>query len=594
MTRSPLAGDGACPVDGKGKISYNTRMNRPLPDKMLQKLRLLYGEKRAETISERLADLIARYEKKIPKKRYRFTEKDSVLITYGDSFLRSGEKPLRALFRFLDRHLRGIVSTVHILPFFPYSSDDGFSVIDYKRVDPDLGDWEDIDDMGKHFKLMFDAVINHISKKSEPFLGFLRGDERFSRFFIVPDERFDLSRVFRPRALPLLTEFETAEGVKKVWTTFSADQVDLNFKNPEVLLYIIDVLLFYVSHGVSVIRLDAIAYLWKESKTSCLHLPQTHTVVKLFRDIFDLAAPHVKIITETNVPHEENISYFGGGTDEAHMVYNFALPPLSAHALITGDAKSFSRWARTLDTAGEHTCFYNFTASHDGVGMLPATGLISQRRIDELAERALERGGRLGYKSNPDGTKTVYELNISLFDLLSDPASDEPLTLKVDRFVASQGIALALKGVPAVYYHSLVGSKNYTEGVEKTGMNRTINREKLSCDEIEKELATPGTRRNLVFNRLARLITQRSRHPAFHPEGAQRVIELHDEVFAVERRSPCGKEVITVLVNCAPKEREIERNELIGTDLLTGRRFSGKICAAPFEILWLQRSPRSS
>jgi glycosidase len=569
-------------------------MKGPLPDKMLQKLRFLYGDKRAETIFRRLADLIARYEQEIPKKHYRFTEKDVVLITYGDSFLRSGEKPLRTLTRFLERHLKGIVSTVHILPFFPYSSDDGFSVIDYRSVDQDLGDWKDIDDMGIHFKLMFDAVINHISKKSEPFSGFLRGEDTFSDFFIVPDERFDLSRVFRPRALPLLTEFETAKGNKKVWTTFSADQIDLNYKNPEVLLYIIDALLFYVSHGASVIRMDAIAYLWKESGTSCLHLPQTHMVVKLFRDILDYAAPHVKIITETNVPHEENISYFGTGKDEAHMVYNFALPPLSTHALIKGDAKSLSHWACTLDTAGENTCFYNFTASHDGVGMLPATGLISQKRIDDLAECALRRGGRLGYRSNPDGTKTVYELNISLFDLLSDPFSKEPLTLKVDRFVASQGIALSLKGVPAIYYHSLVGSRNYTEGVEKTRMNRTINREKLSCDELEQELLSPGTRRNLVFNRLTRLITRRSQHPAFHPEGAQRVIELHDEVFAVERRSPGGDEVITVLINCTPKDREVEKKGLAGTDVLTQKSFSEKICLAPFEILWLQRSPRNS
>lgn len=569
-------------------------MEGSLPRKILEKLHFLYGPGRAETTFKALADLIARYEPKIPSRRHRFSERDVVLITYGDSFIRPGERPLRTLSRFLDQHLEKTVSTVHILPFFPYSSDDGFSVIDYKRVDPDLGEWDDIDGMHEHFELMFDAVINHISQKSEPFTGFLEGDERFADFFIVPDEHFDISRVFRPRALPLLTEFETAKGKKRVWTTFSSDQIDLNYKNPEVLLYIADALLFYVSHGASVIRMDAIAYLWKDSGRSCLHLPQTHMVVKLFRDILDHAAPHVKIITETNVPHEENISYFGSGADEAHMVYNFALPPLSAHALTTGDAKSLSLWAASLDESVENSCFYNFTASHDGVGMLPATGLISSQQIDRLADLAVQRGGRLGYKSNPDGTKTVYELNISLFDLLSDPASKEPLERKVARFVASQGIALSLKGVPAIYYHSLVGSKNYTEGIEITRMNRTINREKLSADELERELTTSGTRRNLVFTRLTRLITQRSRHPAFHPEGVQRVIELHDEVFAVERRSPSGDEVITVLINCASEDREIEGKSTGGTDVLTGRIFSKKICLAPFEILWLQRSPRSS
>lgn len=559
-----------------------------------EKLLFLYGRKSAEETGRKLQTLLNRYGKKIPKRSYHFSEKDTVLITYGDAFLRAGENPLRTLSDFCSRHLKGIFSTVHILPFFPYSSDDGFSVIDYRKVNPDLGSWNDIEELGKGFELMFDAVINHISKQSGEFSGFLNGDKRYRDFFIVTDERWDLSNVFRPRALPLLTEFETATGKKKVWTTFSSDQIDLNFSNPDVLLFIVETLLIYISHGASIIRLDAIAFLWKKSGTSCLHLPQTHTVVKLFRDILDLVAPHVKIITETNVPHKDNISYFGSGKDEAHLVYNFALPPLTAHTLITGDAVPLTRWARNLDTPGSGTCFYNFTASHDGVGMLPASGLISVKQIDDLAQYTVDRGGRLGYKSNPDGTKTVYELNISLFDLISDPGSKEPLERKVARFVLSQGIALSLKGVPGVYYHSLVGSQNYEEGVRHTGMNRSINREKLSVEETENELSSPGSRRNLVFEKLTHLIEVRAQHPAFHPFGGQKVLELHNEVFALERYAPSHDETVLVLINCSDGTVELEAGTRGGKDLLTGKECSGKICLEPFEILWLQRSPRSS
>jgi glycosidase len=559
-----------------------------------EKLFFLYGKERAEETLKKLKSTLKRYEKKIPVKHYLFTEKDVVLITYGNAFLKPGEKPLQTLSRFCSKYLKGIFSTIHVLPFFPYSSDDGFSVIDYKRVNHKLGSWRDIDRLGAQFELMFDAVINHISKESREFKGFRNGDERYAEYFIVTDEKWDLSRVFRPRALPLLTEFETKMGKKNVWTTFSADQIDLNFSNPDVLLFIIDVLLFYISHGASIIRMDAIAYLWKESGTSCLHLPQTHIVVKLFRDILDRSAPHVKIITETNVPHKENISYFGNGNDEAHVVYNFALPPLSSYALITGDAKSLSLWARSLDLPGSDTFFYNFTASHDGIGMLPATDLISLQDIEDLAEYTVDRGGKLGYKNNPDGTKTVYELNISLFDLLSDPDSEEPIERKVQRFVASQAIALSLKGIPAIYYHSLVGSQNYYDGVRETGMNRSINREKLSIVKLEEELATSGSRRNLVFEKLSHLIKVRAQHPAFHPEGEQRVLVLHENVFVIERHAPSNDEQILALINCSGKTVELEAEELHGRDALTRREYSGRIGLEPFGILWLQQSPRNS
>ena len=161
-----------------------------------------------------------------------------------------------------------MVDDIHLLPFYPYSSDDGFSVIDYKQVNPALGTWDDVARVGQNFHLMFDGVINHISAQSAWFKAFLQDDPKYRDYFIVVEGEPDLSQVVRPRTLPLLTEFTTPSGAKKVWTTFSADQIDLNYANPEVLLDIIDVLLFYVAHGAELIRLDAIAYLWKEIGTT--------------------------------------------------------------------------------------------------------------------------------------------------------------------------------------------------------------------------------------------------------------------------------------------------------------------------------------
>ncbi len=555
---------------------------------MFLKLKFLYGETKARSTHTILMELLSHYRSKISQVSLELTEKDAVLITYGDGFMEEGRKPLRVLNDFLTSYLEDKISIVHLLPFFPYSSDDGFSVINYKEVNPDLGDWGDIKTLANNFTLMFDAVINHISAKSREFQGFLRGEQEFEKYFIAVGPEFDTSKVFRPRALPLLTPFETPNGTRNLWTTFSADQLDLNYRSPDVLLYIIDILLTYVLRGGSIIRLDAIAFLWKESGTECLHLPQTHTVIKLFRNIFDFIAPHVKIITETNVPHKDNISYFGNGSDEAHMVYNFALPPLTAHALITGRSTYLTQWAQTLDPIGPNNYFYNFTASHDGVGLMPARGILPQKEIDRLVEETEKRGGQLGLKDNPDGTQSVYELNISLFDLISDPASDEPIEQQVSRFVASQGIALSLAGVPALYYHTLVGSRNYYEGFKGTGVKRTINREKLKFPRIREELNTRESIRSLVHQKLSNLLHIRRTQRAFHPGGGQNILKLHDSVFGVERGSPDGNETVWSLINLSDEKIALSSIEGHKTDLLSGKTFSGTIIIEPYEILWLK------
>jgi len=560
---------------------------------MREKLILLYGQETGEDTHDRLMILLQKYLPMIPKKRFDFSHQDVVLITYGAGFLSSEKKPLEVLHEFLNTYAKNSINVVHILPFFPYSSDDGFSVIDYRTVNSQLGTWDHIKKITAHFHLMFDAVINHVSSKSKEFQEFLKGNPAYKDYFIIAGSDTDISRVFRPRALPLLTQFQTERGPLSVWTTFSADQIDLNFKNPEVLLFIIDVLLLYIVNGASMIRLDAIAYLWKESGTNCLHLPQTHMVVKLFRDIFEQVAPHVKILTETNVPHRENISYFGNGEDEAQMVYNFALPPLTAYSIITGDATPLTLWSRTLEPPNINTYFYNFTASHDGIGILPAKDLLTNEQIEDIIKTTEKRGGRVSYKSNPDGSKSAYELNIALFDLLSDPGEDEPTSKKVDRFIASQAIALSLKGVPALYYHSLLGSRNYYEGVKQTGANRAINREKLQIAELKRELETPGTVRNLVFQRLTELIQKRRSQKAFHPQGKQHILNLHPGIFALERHSPDGEKCILCLINVSDSTVDLTLDHPAGKDILSGRVVEKNISIKPYEVLWLLRDPQN-
>ncbi len=449
-------------------------------------LAFLYGAGEVPQLITRVENLIAGYRARIPAREYRLTERDSILITYGDQVQVLGEKPLQTLSAFCKPHLRGVINGIHILPFYPWSSDDGFSVVDYLKVDSNLGNWEDISSMQNHFHLMFDGVINHISSQSEWFKAFLRDDPRYRDYFITVEGSPDLSQVIRPRSLPLLTTFQTLSGEKRVWTTFSNDQIDLNYKNPEVLLEILNVLLLYAERGATFIRLDAIAYLWKEIGTTCIHLPQAHHVIQFLRAALNEAAPHVQLITETNVPHTDNISYFGDGTDEAQLVYNFALPPLILHTFHTGDAHLLSNWAKTLTLPSDKTTFLNFLASHDGIGLNPVRGILSNKEIDSLVKKTLEHGGLISCKNNANGSQSPYEMNINYFDALSNPNENEPLELQIDRFIAAQAIMLSLVGMPGIYFHSLFGSRGWIEGVKQTGHNRTINREKCQLESITR------------------------------------------------------------------------------------------------------------
>ena len=354
----------------------------------------LYGESKGRRAFEKVARLLERFAAAKQEPVQGPTEKDAILITYADALQGGAGSPLQTLNAFASRRLADSFSAVHLLPFYPYSSDDGFSVMDYLSVDPAVGDWNDVTALNAQFDLMFDYVLNHISAQSGWFKQYLDKKSGFADLAIEVRPGTDIAGVTRPRALPLLTEFTRSGGEKVLlWTTFSSDQVDLNYQSIDVLGRMIEVLLTYVRKGARFVRLDAIAYLWKEIGTTCIHHPKTHLVVKLLRRILDYTAPGVQIITETNVPHDENISYFGNGLDEAQMVYNFTLPPLLLHTLLSGDGRELTRWANELSTPSDKTAFFNFTASHDGIGVRPLEGILPSPVLAGLVQQAELKGG---------------------------------------------------------------------------------------------------------------------------------------------------------------------------------------------------------
>lgn len=512
-------------------------------------------------------------------------ERDVILIAYPDHVQQDGQMPLAVLREFAIEHLKDIVTTIHILPHYPWTSDDGFAVSDYMAVDPAWGTWQDIDELSTSFNVMLDGVFNHTSTAHEWFKKYLLDEVEYKNYYIDLDKDTDVSSVVRPRTTPLLTEFQTPNGVKHVWTTFSSDQADLNFANPDVLYEITKVIIEYARHGATLLRLDAIAFAWKELGTNSIHHPKTHLTVEFMREALRRVAPWVQLVTETNVPHKENVSYFGDGYNEAHMVYNFALPPLVVHTLQTGNATRLTNWANSLETPSRETHFFNFTASHDGVGVRAVEGILSKHEIDAMCQQITARGGRLSMKTGADESTQVYEMNCCFFDAVAHPEAD--LQIQIDQFLCSQAIALSLQGVPGIYLHSLLGSRNWQEGVAQTGRNRTINRQKFMRNELEQELEDATSIRARVFTQYSALLRLRKTLPVFHPAAAQEVHDFGATIFAVKRTTGDGVALLA-LHNVSGQEVECPLDGT-WTDRIKEKKYTEVVTLHPYQVVWLMQ-----
>lgn len=584
--------------------------------RMFERLRSLYGEEVARETMPELVRLMRvhhahKSDELIEAERsfdpaQRFSERDMILVTYADLVRPHGRTPLAALAGFLHalRRRAPIFNTLHILPFFPYSSDRGFSITDFRTVDPKFGSWQDVEELGKSFRLMFDGVFNHASSKSPAFREMLSGNPAYQDFAVTfrskdeltPEQRKILRR---PRTSDVLTMFHAIHGPVWAWTTFSPDQIDLNYRNPKVLLSVIDTLLLYVRKGADLLRLDAVTYLWDEPGTPGANLAQTHQIIKLFRDVLDVAAPHVTLVTETNVPHEENVTYFGDGTDEAQMVYNFALPPLVLHAFYREDASRLSAWARELEYPSPTTTYLNVLDTHDGIGLPGVANILPEEELEFLIRRARQHGAFISYRSADGGGRAPYEINCTWYSALNMDNSPEERAFQVKRFVAARSIALALRGVPGIYFHGLIGSRNEVQLALRTKVKRDVNRAVVDEALLMRNLAEPGSKMNLINDQFGRLLEMRVRQRAFHPGGEQRVLSLSPCVFAVLRVSPEGSERILALTNVAPQPCRLEiRLEELGLeesnwyDLVAGRGWMAlqsrlTVQLQPYDVMWL-------
>ncbi len=581
-------------------------------ERIRRRLERLYGPERAPRLLSRLTLLAGRYEcptdlcgpRSEESPVMSWDQRDAMLITYGNMVRARGEQPLVTLRRFLDEHIEDGFADVHILPFFPYSSEDGFSVIDYRNVNDHFGSWADVEALSNSRRIMFNLIVNHVSRKSSWFKHYVNGTAPYRHYFISEDPNADLSAVVRPRSTPLLRAAQTRRGVRHLWTTFNGDQVDLRWRNPDVLFEFLDILLYYVSKGARIIRLDNVAFLWKQVGTTCVHLQETHEIVKLFRDVLHMLAPGTLLLADANAPSADQVSYFGDG-DEAQLVCQCALPALILHALHRGTSRYLKRWLASQKPPPPGCTFVNYTATQDGICVEPLEGVVPDAHLTDLIAAVEERGGYVSTRSESDGSEKAYELNITYFDALSDPGEARS-AVHVARFLCSQFVMLALKGIPAVYFHSLTATHNDQEGVNGTGEVRAINRKRWDEKELLDRLQNPKTPTARVFHAYLRLLRLRAQHPSFHPDGAQRILDINDGLLGIERTSPDGLETIIAVSNLTSRRKRLVLDDnAVGSfrayhweELITGRPGSGDggrtWQLAPYECVWLRTAKSSS
>ncbi|WP_152498119.1 sugar phosphorylase [Roseovarius sp. THAF8] len=536
----------------------------------------------------------------VPRKRARtpsnrlWSEKDAFLITYGDTIIDGAHKPLDLLEDFLSRYMGGVVDGVHVLPFFPFSSDDGFAVTDYCAVNPRLGEWSDISRIASNFHLVSDLVLNHVSSQGNWFNQYRQGNAPYDKFFYEADPDQDLSAVVRPRTTPLLQKIETRNGDRHVWCTFSHDQIDLNFSNPEVLLEMLRIIRMHIDKGVRTLRLDAVAFIWKEPGTSCIHLPQTHAIVQLIRLLVDYTFETVVLLTETNVPRSENLSYFGN-RNEAHAVYNFPLPPLILHAMQSGSAEYLNRWQATMPPAQLGCAYLNFTASHDGIGMRPAEGVLPLDEKTRMIETAQAAGALVSMRTMPDGTEQAYELNCSLFDAMRTTFKGED-DHHFDRFICSQTIPMSLEGIPAFYIHSFLATPSDHEAVDRRGMNRAINRHRWHYPDLLERMEDESSDQARVMKALSERLRIRARQPGFHPNATQFTLRLDPRLFGVWRQSLDRYQSIFAIHNVSDEAVTVDPADLnmieddTWRDLLSGDMIdfdAETVSFAPYQCRWI-------
>ena len=560
-----------------------------------RKLNFIYkstkSKKELKIYADEIFQVINKYNKNGKNgKKLNITEKTSALICYGDSLLNGKkEKTIKIFRKFYKKNLDKFFEIIHFLPFYPSSSDSGFAVKDHYQVDKKLGDWSDIYKQSKMTNIMADIVINHASSKGLWFKNFLANKSPGKDYFLTVSKKFDISKVIRPRENKLLKRISIFKKNNLLWRTFSDDQIDLNFKSPKVLLRFIKIIINLANNGVTIFRLDAIAYLWKKSGSKCVNLKETHEIIRLFRIVCNSLKSKPIIITETNLPEKENLSYFGVKNDESHWIYNFSLPPLLIHSFLFEDSTYLNKWSKNLPMTKIGNNYLNFIASHDGIGMRPAEGYLNKDNLSKLFKRLKKNGGRLSYRKVQGSSKKVYEANITLFNAFQKTDYDKKGKYFLERYISAHAIMIAFEGIPAIYFNSIFGTSNDEYKYIISGNKRDLNRYKWNKNRLEKLLNDKTSKQSVLFQKIMNLIYIKKQNKAFHPNAKRENLNMGRKIFCFKRTSLDKKQIIYNITNLSSKTQKLNFNSKFKKykNLLGRPNISHMLELKPHQTLWL-------
>lgn len=434
-----------------------------------------------------------------------------VLITYADSI---GEN-LKELVNVLKEHFKGVVGGVHILPFFPSSADRGFAPITYEEVDSNFGNWNQINSLGEDFYLMFDFMVNHISRQSKYFADFAKNKDKskYADFFIrykdfwpngVPTKD-DMNLVYKRKDRDPSVEINFADGTKEdLWCTFDSEQVDINLSSKVANEFIKDSLVGMVKNGAKIIRLDAFAYTTKKVGTNCFFVEPD--IWEILDNIKKLLEPYsVEVLPEIHEHYTIQLEIAKRG----YWVYDFALPMIMLYTIYSCSKTRLVEWLKkcpekqftTLDT-------------HDGIGVVDVVDLLTDEEIEKTKEYLFSKGANVkkAYNSSAYNNLDCYQINCTYYSALGN---------NDDAYILSRAIQFFAPGIPQVYYVGALAGENDIELVEKTKQGRDINRHNYSVQEIQENIERP------VVKRLMNLMKFRNSYSAF--DGKLSIDQTSDE-----------------------------------------------------------------
>ena len=552
--------------------------------------RQILTKQNIDLLKNEIVQLIEDFNKKNRLNKINISEKTSLVISYGDNIYSNQSSSMKIFQKFFQKNLEKLFDTIHFLPFYPSSSDSGFAVKDHYQIDKKIGNWSDLKKISKSKKIMADVVINHASARGLWFKNFLKRKKPGKDYFLTVNSKFNTSKVVRPRDHKLLKKIKIFEKNDYLWRTFSPDQIDLNFKNPSVLLRFIKIIIYLINNGVTIFRLDAIAYLWKQNGTKCINLSQTHEIIKLLRVVTSLLNVQTLIITETNLPEKENLSYFGKN-NEANWVYNFSLPPLLIHAFLFENSSYLNQWSRKLPSTKHGNCYLNFIASHDGIGIRPTEGILNEKTLSSFLKRLKKNGSKFSYRKVQNKSKKVYEANITVFDALRKSDFDPKGLFFLERYVSAHAIMISFEGIPAVYFNSLFGKSNDEAKYIITGNNRDVNRYKWNFNNITTKLRDKKSKQSIFYRNIGALLETKRKQKAFHPNASRININLGPKIFCFKRISKDKKQSIICMTNLSSKiqtpnfKKTGSYRDLLNSNLKF--REGNSLILKPFQTVWL-------